>query len=68
MTGWRKRTIEMAREAGICTWLKPPSDVVERIERFAALVRADEREMCAKVCDVIYCDYCADAIRAGRQA
>ena len=41
---WRKREImEMAREAGICTWLKPPSDVVERIERFAALVRADER-------------------------
>ena len=41
---WRKREImEMAREAGICTWLKPPSDVVERIEAFAALVRADER-------------------------
>jgi hypothetical protein len=38
-----KTIIEMAREAGICTWLKPPSDVVERIERFAALVRADER-------------------------
>ena len=41
---WRKRTImEMAREAGICTWLKPPADVVERIEAFAELVRADER-------------------------
>jgi len=39
-----KTVIEMAREAGICTWLKPPSDVVERIERFAALVRADERD------------------------
>ena len=23
-----------------------------------------EREECAKVCDVIYCDYCAGAIRA----
>ena len=22
-----------------------------------------EREACAKVCDVFYCDYCADAIR-----
>ena len=46
---WRKRTImELAREAGICTWLKPPTDVVERIEAFAALVReeaqAEERE------------------------
>jgi hypothetical protein len=27
-----------------------------------------EREACAKVCDVIYCDYCAGAIRSGRQA
>ena len=25
---------------------------------------AQEREACAKVCDVIYCDYCAAAIRA----
>jgi len=38
-----KTIMDMAREAGICTWLKPPSDVVERIERFAALVRAGER-------------------------
>ena len=43
-SGWRKREImEMAREAGICTWLKPPADVVERIEAFAELVREDER-------------------------
>ena len=43
-SGWRKRTImEMAREAGLCTWLKPPEYFVERIEAFAALVRADER-------------------------
>ena len=41
-SGWRKRTImDMAREAGICTWLKPPTDVVERIEAFAALVREE---------------------------
>ena len=33
--------IEMAREAGICTWLKPPEDVTERLERFANLVRAE---------------------------
>jgi len=42
MTGWRKRTImEMALEAGIAIhsdWAKE-----SRLERFAALVRADER-------------------------
>jgi hypothetical protein len=50
-----KTVIEMAQEAGfdysgvelswesvICT---------EELERFAELVRADEREACAKVCD-----------------
>ena len=53
MTGWRKRQVaDMAREAGIdaekdtlCRyegWVKP-------LERFAELVRADEREACAKV-------------------
>ena len=54
--------IEMAREAGFSEWaLQTPQD----LERFAALVRADERERatrenayvldereaCAKVCD-----------------
>jgi len=48
------KTIEMAREAGIdaekdtlCRyegWLEP-------LKAFAELVRADEREACAKVCD-----------------
>jgi hypothetical protein len=46
-------TIEMAREAGLLTWLKPPEDVIERFKAFEALVRADEREACAKVCDDI---------------
>jgi hypothetical protein len=31
-------------------------------------IAAVEREACAKVCDVFYCDYCADAIRARGQA
>jgi len=61
-----KTIIEMAREAGI----KP--DTVEfyseELKSFAKLVRADEREECAKVCDVFYCDYCADAIREKGQA
>jgi hypothetical protein len=63
------KTIEMAREAGFSSHHNPDlydcmvaSD--KSIEDFAALVRADEREACAKVCDVIYCDYCAGAIRA----
>jgi hypothetical protein len=42
--------IRMAREAGID---EPESDWMywAAMERFAALVRADEREACAKVCD-----------------
>jgi len=45
-------TIDMAREAGadIGTsgrWLMTPSE----LDRFVALVRADEREACAKVCE-----------------
>jgi len=47
-----KDTIDMAREAGadIGTsgrWLMTPSE----LDRFEALVRADEREACAKVCE-----------------
>ena len=43
-----KTIIEMARKAGFSEWaVKTPRD----LERFAALVRADEREECAKVCD-----------------
>jgi len=44
--------IEMAREAGICSWLKPPKDVKERLEVFAKLVAAKEREVCAKIVQV----------------
>ena len=43
-------TIDMAREAGFeldCTSL----EWHKRIKSFEALVRADEREACAKVCD-----------------
>jgi hypothetical protein len=46
-----KTTIDMAKEAGLLTWLKPPEDVIERFKAFEALVRADEREACAKVCE-----------------
>jgi hypothetical protein len=40
------------------------------LERFAALVRADEREACAKVCETFYnheAKDCAEAIRARGQ-
>ena len=51
MTGWRKRTImEMAQEAEFeldCVSL----EWHKRIEAFAKLVREDEREACAKICD-----------------
>ena len=45
----RDDIIRMAREAGIrdCTCNK----TLGCIERFAELVRADEREECAKVCE-----------------
>ena len=51
MTGWRKRTImEMAREAG---WMHEHDSetgfVAEAAFKFDELVRADEREACAKV-------------------
>ena len=70
MTGWRKRTImEMAREAGI---LEPidlldfnqwRQDTIRELEVFAALVRADERELCAKRLEAVGCDHCAANIR-----
>jgi hypothetical protein len=47
-----KTTIDMAREANL---LFPGVDVVDgsidQLKRFEALVRADEREACAKVAD-----------------
>ena len=73
---WRKKTImEMAREAGICTWLKPPADVVERIEAFEALVREDEAQKykrdvhsCGPTCTKIGCVAMREAVLAEREA
>ena len=65
-----KTIIEMAREAGI-DWHKHWDDEGNRLELFAALVRADEREACAKVADEYanglernYSEIIADLIRA----
>jgi hypothetical protein len=42
-----KTTIELAREAGADTLMYWD---IEKLKRFEALVRADEREACAKEC------------------
>ena len=77
-------TIRMMEEAGI-EWQKNTgitgrvnsstcgSQPVEKIERFASLVAAAEREACAQVCDELQqcwqsAGECADAIRARGQA
>jgi hypothetical protein len=67
-----KTTVEMAKEAGF-TW-EPIGNIIGPLERFEALVRAAEREACAKVCDKRYmgdnnredieAKRCAAAIRA----
>ena len=69
-------TIDMAREAGIDAWWDSGSEFREifdeHLKAFEALVRADEREACAKVCEnewstlaeSKYGEECADAIRA----
>jgi DNA-binding cell septation regulator SpoVG len=44
----------MAREAGFIVG-EPWREML--IKRFADLVRADEREACAKVCDAMYAEY-----------
>ena len=75
MTGWRKRqVIELAERASPSKqdWWKDD----DALEAFAELVREDEREACAKVCEdygraeemqAIGNDY-AEAIRARGQA
>ena len=60
-------TIDMAREADLIDDTYASDWYVYQLQRFEALVRADEREACAKVCDdmVLYTGYdCAAAIRA----
>ena len=65
-----KTIIEMAREAGLI--VDANQSGFDSVEAFAALVRADEREECAKVCADLMdspeligdCHICIDAIRA----
>ena len=48
-------TIDMAREANLAKYgnglREGVAAFISALERFEALVRADEREACAKVCD-----------------
>ena len=73
--------IRMAREAGfdldgMPNMLYTVRGNYAQLERFAELVRADERGQCAKVCEELFADVppysapdCASAIRArGQQA
>ena len=63
----RYEVIRLAESAG---WdmHDGPDGFTDRLERFAALVAAAEREECAKVAEEHYnyygCDFIADAIRA----
>ena len=57
-TPTKEDTIRMAREAGFMLAAEPSIDVsdwyeccTEEIKRFAELIRADEREACAKQLD-----------------
>ena len=50
----RNDIIRMAREAGLCDSSGEDDDsvnIARQLERFAALVAAAEREVCAKVCE-----------------
>ena len=70
--------ISMAREAGFVSAEYWPDDfkgLASCVERFAELVRADEREACAKVCEDLDAwnmddpgSTAAEAIRARGQA
>ena len=62
-----EKTKQLAKQAG---FYKYGDHFEEIIERFAALIRADEREVCAKLCEnvvsnqgYVQAKYCADAIR-----
>lgn len=62
---------ELAHKAGLPTY--NPDGIPTKLEKFAELVAAHEREECAKLCDNWECDEefvdnIADAIRARSKA
>jgi hypothetical protein len=56
--------LRMAIECQLVTTGNREGFYSEALMRFARMAMQHEREACAKVCDVFYCDYCAGAIRA----
>lgn len=46
-----KTTLEIAREFLLYPGVDVGDETIDQLKRFEALVRADEREACAKVCD-----------------
>jgi hypothetical protein len=48
-----KQTLEMARENLLYPGVDVGDETIGQLNRFEALVRADEREACAKVCEKI---------------
>ena len=63
--------LRWAKEADL--WMTS-DERIAAVERFAAIVRADEREQCAKVCDELHRnpsaepDECAAAIRKRKES
>lgn len=63
--------LRWAKEADL--WMTS-DERIAAVERFAALVRADEREQCAKVCDELQDvpatepRHCAEDIRARKES
>ena len=69
-----KTVIEMAGKAFETPGVEPAfrngfwTVTSEELERFAEIVRADEREACAKIAEVAEPYQCADLIRARGQS
>ena len=69
----RDDIIRLATEVGANCYYEYVEFTFDELERFAALVAAQEREACARVCDLVAREiddtngtatYCANAIRA----
>ena len=71
-----EEVIRLAREAGFVLSDNATDDAIGRFRRLIDLVRAEENEACAKVCDELHYEWnfgeisgprqCAESIRARR--
>lgn len=60
-----KTVIEMAHKAGML--VATSRDSLDQLKRFAALVRADERNECAKVCEELVPDMSRTSFEAAAE-